>query len=779
MKKFWVIFLLTVLLSGCGSDSPLTDSPLPLSLSCSEPVIDSSGRYHTFKIEGLTSDEFTFSLNQPWAYAETDKVGADGIIEFWAETNQSPFGRNLTITLTASANSTLRGEIVIYQKGLGEEGDNSGADPMSDFRLGWGLNAFDEYQSAGSIRGEILNLDLIASHDAAEGFQSLQEVVRSQLDYYCESAASLKEMSALLTQRQDKSSSFLGVTKTIARYSKISKESQTQQYLSYARMSKIVASKSIDAGALQYILEHSSQDQLPFSTGFRQYYDNLLKNPTTVNIRELLNRFGTHIIIEANAGGMIDYVATFNRQYVGNLEEISKEQSSRVFGKKDSQVSKELKASLTSNISSSYSVEVKGGDASLRSSLLKNISNLDALATIPATELQAWFSSIKYTPDNKQNLDLVEFKVYPIWNLFKDASLSQRVMQQVMEMQNQSNCEIPDQDLSTDMYLFSANDSRFNFSDTSNSGTSLVKICYVKNVPVLEICEEYVPKIRSDRRIKVFYPIYNGKTNHAQGLFAGDGEGNRPAHLSFYEGTCYVTPIEEYGAFEKLTDLYYIHGNLYEKDYGNTCNSPSDLKVKDHRLKFNSWTVDYPVVKIGSGYWTRQYITQKMQFGVKGAGGRFMTKEIVTDGLLFADIYQTNNTGFLSPNSSIYGQQTDSSLGKQLFWYLPLSENRKELVEYLGGNMKPLFKGQPTGFDAQFEGYYGSYDENGNDLRKMERRNKNLKCYVPFKDGAASSNGEAFVLSSDYTWKRIVTSTSFNYYPVRLFRTCYFTHQNL
>ena len=779
MKNIWVIFLLAVLLSGCSSDSPLDDSRQSLHLICSESTIESLSRYHTFRIEGIPSDDFIFTFDQDWAHAENNKVGTDGIIEFRVESNTSPHGRNLSLTFSSAANPALSGEIIIYQKGLGENGDNSDSDPLSDFRLGWGLNAYDEYQSAGSIRGEILNLDLIASHDAAEGFQSVQEAVRSQLDFYCESAASLKEMSAVLTQRQDKSSSFLGVSKTIARYSNISKNSRSQQYFSYTRMSKIVATKSIDAGALQYIIEKSPQDQLPFSSDFKNCYDNLLKNPTSSNIRDLLNKFGTHIIIEANAGGMIDYLATFNRQYVGSLEEISEEQSLRVFGKKDSQASKELKTSLTSDISSSYAVEVKGGDVALKTSLLNKISGLDALATIPATELQSWFSSIKYTPENKRNLDLVEFKVYPIWNLFKDISLSQRVMQEVIEMQNQSNCKIPDQELSTDMYVFNPDDSRFSFSNTSSSETSLVKLCYVKNVPVLEICEEYVPKIRSDKRIKVFYPVYNGKTNHAQGLFPGDGEGNRPAHLSFYAGACYVTPIDEYGAFEKLPYIYYIHGNLYEKDYGNICQSPNNLKVVDHRLRFNSWTVDYAVVKIGSGYWTRQYITQKMQFGVKGAGGRFMTKETVTDGLLFADIYQTNNTGFLSPNSGIYGQQTESYSGKQLYWYLPLSENREELIEYLGGNMKPLFKGQPSGFDAQFEGYYGSYDENGNDLRKTERRNRNLKCYVAFKSGTTSSNGEAFVLSPDYTWNRIVTSASFNYYPVRLFRTGYFVHPNI
>ena len=124
----------------------------------------------------------------------------------------------------------------------------------------------------------------------------------------------------------------------------------------------------------------------------------------------------------------------------------------------------------------------------------------------------------------------------------------------------------------------------------------------------------------------------------------------------------------------------YIHGNLYEKDYGNACAVPKNTTVQDHRLQFSEWDVSYPVVKIGPGYWTRTYITRKMQFGVKGAGGRFMTKEEVVDGILFADIYQTNSTGFLFPNEEIFGQHTEAYYGKQTLWYLPLTRDRKHLI---------------------------------------------------------------------------------------------------
>ena len=287
-----------------------------------------------------------------------------------------------------------------------------------------------------------------------------------------------------------------------------------------------------------------------------------------------------------------------------------------------------------------------------------------------------------------------------------------------------------------------------------------------------------MPKIRSDRRITVFYPIYNGRTRIGQGLFPGDGEGNPPSTLTFSEGEVYVNPIEGYGCYDKIDTAYYMHGNLYATNYGITCKTPSNITVREHKLTFNEWSVSYPVVKIGSGYWTRTYISKDMKFGYYNRS-TFIADELVVDNILFANIYETNASAFMSANKGIYGPDADEVYGERCLWYLPLASDRQNLTEYLGKNLKSLFKGQPSGFDAQFEGYFGVYDTGGNLLDYETRRDQGKKCYVPFKKSVASSNGEALILSPDYTWTKVNTSSLYNYYPVRLFRTAYFTHKNL
>jgi hypothetical protein len=336
-------------------------------------------------------------------------------------------------------------------------------------------------------------------------------------------------------------------------------------------------------------------------------------------------------------------------------------------------------------------------------------------------------------------------------------------------------------DLDINNYEFDVNDSQFQFKNSDSNATSLVKTVYVNKTPVLKICEEYVPKLRTDSRVKVFYPIYNGLTRHAQGFFPGDGKGLRPAYLSFYEGDVYVDPIDSLGYNDTVSKIYYLHGNLYCKDYGAVYQTTYNMQVNDELMTPRGWKFGYPIVKIGSGYWTRQNITDYMEFGFYDEWDWFESSETVEDGTLFAGIYGTNSDEFLLINENIFGPDQDEGYGKAKLWYLPLAEDREFLTTYLGNNLKALFKGQVSGFDAQFDGYFGAFDDNGNFWpdRKTLRRYKGERCYVPFKDNPESNTGEAFMLTPNYTWQKIPTSADRNYYPVRLFRTAYFVHKSL
>jgi len=86
--------------------------------------------------------------------------------------------------------------------------------------------------------------------------------------------------------------------------------------------------------------------------------------------------------------------------------------------------------------------------------------------------------------------------------------------------------------------------------------------------------------------------------------------------------------------------------------------------------------------------------------------------EYVLDGVLYTRFYYDVGYYPQRNNAWIWGDVPNTNFeGKpNMRWYLPSSDDLQALHAYLGFNPKALFKGQASGFDAAFNGYYGMYD---------------------------------------------------------------------
>lgn len=544
--------------------------------------------------------------------------------------------------------------------------------------------------------------------------------------------------------------------------------------MAYARLYKIVSSRSIDRGVLEYLVATYGVDELPFTQGFMEHYKKVIDANSSTRrdkIKNMVNTYGTHLVIEALAGGSIDYVVTFDRTYASEFEKDAEEQCSRVFGKSTGSSSSSSHSVVTSSMSNDNTFSISGGTADSRTALQNAIKGLSNAGALPTDRLQKWLSTVYYSPDNKKNLDIIDFNFMPIWDLFADQKIRLEVQSVVTEMASQSNNIYTDEELGIDNYVIDLTKSDFTFP--ADGSGSLVKVMYSNGTPLLEICSEYVPKIRTDRRVTVFYPIKNGRTSHSQGLFPGDGEGNRPAFVSFYENSCYVAPVEGYGYYDRIKTAYWMHGNLYEQDYGVECRQAPGAKTLPHQLQFNTSDIKYDVVKIGSGYWTRRNVMQSMYFGTLNGRSFIRRERIYNDGkgdMLYAYIFNQQST-FMIAQRKIYGAEREPSVDMALYWYLPTQHDKENLTDYIGRNTKSLFKGGTSGFDAQFCGYFATGTSAPSDASN---------CYIAFKESAASTaRGCALVLKPDYTWNTQEVSGINKMYPVRLFRTRYFIYPNL
>lgn len=752
-----------------------------------EAIIDMYGRYYSIYTTqtGERDAALLLQTEAEWLTLMTDTLPADGILQILAEENDETRERSAEIFVQSAGTPERQAVITIRQRSESSYGENA-TNPYDDFRVGRGFSAFDEYKSPRSVRNKIIDVSRLMLYDSDSTFHSTQEVLRGRENFTITNSWSLQEMSSKLTQDMVATTKFLGVKKTTHRFKEVATKDVREQACVYARLQKTVASRSIDGGALRYLVNLPTDELthgLPFTEEFREAYNQIVNSSgeeQKMAIQNMLDNFGTHLITEAAVGCMMDMTLTFDKSESYDMESEVEQKCRSIFGRSTGSSSSSKTEHMTCTINNSNCIQIFGGSKETRNNLEKQVKNLTSAKQLSPELVEAWMSSVSTSmlKDHRENLEVVDFHFMPIWELFTDPTISGHIQQQVIEMSNRSDCSFTEAELSIDNYEIDlTNPDLTNFSTSSNA--SLVRLARINdkdNTPILEICQEYVPKICSDRRINVFYPVFAGRTRIGQGLFPGDGQGNPPAILTFSDGDVFVNPLVGYGYHDVIKKVYYIHGNLYTDTYEMGINTQQTLTVEDELLTINSNS--YPIVKICTGFWTRKNMIGDMMFGNEFRG-RFQVYETTQNGMLYAQILGKNSPIFLTNHNDIYGTEIDNATGKATKWYLPTLSDKKELTDYLGNNHKSLMKGQPSGFDAEFAGYYGNLDpRTGENLWETKLREVGQYSYIPFKTFITSTDGQALVLAPDYTWQSYsIKSSHNNYFPVRLFRTSLFKIQ--
>ncbi len=745
-------------------------------------MLDAASHYHT--LEATISGErpqgtIRLSTDADWLTFDTDTLRADGEFDVLPEANVQGVSRSAEIVFTNTEDGTVCKATVTQEKYDGENDD-----PTQPYHIGYGYSVFDEYMSTNSFRNSVINLAKLQKLDTDTSFVSRQESVRGFVDYEYFSAYSLEDMQRKLVESSTSKTDLLAYNKTVKRFTEITKNSTNENYYALARMKRTVGLSSLDVGAVNYVFHNTeliSKQQLPFSTEFYYFYNILTTSPAarTQLIRKFLDRFGTHVIVSAKLGGSIELLTTYNRDSVANLSETTENVFKYFMGSNTSTASKNSINSITSSFSNDASYEVIGGSDETRNALIDDIKSLgtNGKNKLSSDKLAAWLSSINYSAlldsEKRKTLGEVDFTFVPIWDLFADQSLRKEILSVVMEKAN-ANTLYNMHALGVDNYAIPL---KGNVEFSNSSTASLVHVLCREDSkePIAEICNEYVPKIRSDKRITVIYPIVNGTTRITQGIFPGDGE-NAPSFLSFAKGDVYVKPLDGYKTTDKLDTLYYIHGTLSDNNEGIRIPSVKFVN-KEHKLQFSNSSSSYPVVKIGSGYWTRSDMRDYMAWGYYYRG-KFRSAEWRGSDYSFALIRYTNAPTFLAANSTVYGLKGNVD-GKRTRWYVPRIEDKDNLSEYVGRNLKSLLAGQQSGFEANFLGRDAAVNPaTGQDYSTPQREDQGKCCYIVFKNVSTSNNidlvDEASVLAfkPDYTLETLSGGDiSYYYYPVRLFRT--------
>lgn len=811
MRRILTLLCIVCLLAAC-SDSEVQDYAVwhatydDGSLTLSVPR-EAGYQRATIQVQGVpTGTAVTVSCPDEWLTLYTDTLPADGIATMLVQRNDDDAARTATLYVVPGGDETQAVRLSVTQRSTADD-DGNGADPRDCLYLGYGYDIYQQLDNPMSVRTlePVLDYDRLVALGKSHTYETVHECRLSQTTMQYYNASSLAEFSTKLTSSSSKTDLCLQGSQRDCDIATASCAGQAYESLNYGygAMIKAVAARVIDAGALRDLKQAGL---LPFSEGFLKAYRKakaLSGKARADAVTNILLTYGTHVVVQTDLGGRLSYTFTMNKsESIYTNKEMQQEVDYTMGRLSESERDKDLQKETTSEKNNGLALRVTGGDPTWNETIARDIKGLGRTAQIPPDHIMQWLASICYeeNPGRSDKLDVVHFELEPLWNLV-DESMRVDFINATLQLMQRSDCQLSDRFLGTDLYRIDLQELGLTDFDHTGDTGSLARLLYIKSgstsTPVLEVCSEYVPHIRTDRRVTVVYPIFKGNIKMNRGLFLGDGA-HKPAMVGFSEGDCLVTPIDTLLPGHVISTLYYINGNLYTSPNGISISAPADgvCTVTDDELILNlmdeSTSHRHGVVKIGSTFWTRHDMDHSMRFTFyPDDDNEDDLRETFRGDVLFTRFQAEVGYWFNYLNKWCYGYAPVTSLRTQpnTLWYLPTPNQVKQLYAYIGFNPKALFRGQCSGFNAAFNGYVGTQDIlNGNasfpasgTMQQHEQGRLNVISSKSTKDMADAC---LLVLDDQYNLREINDNTAnkywrLNYYPVRLCRGAFYNYPTL
>lgn len=673
-------------------------------------------------LEGPTEETGAVCVtsSEDWLRLTEDTLPADGIVAFSVKANGSGRRRSATLTFADAANPALRASLEVVQLSTADN-DQNGDEAREVLYIGYGYDVYKALDNPMAVRARVPILDYaqLSGLNAGDIYMVVTDSHLSRLEMKYVSANSIHAYGEELTRQQtsDTENDIQGCREDcIDAADCVDQETAgnlEQQNYGHGSLEKAVAARVVDKGAL---MDLHRRGLIPFTEDYNDRIREIRRSSGAQRsrlIEETLVDFGTHVIIQTDLGGRIDYNFTMSKAVGFNSYEEMQQEVEYTLGRiTDSE------RSGNRNVSSSKQAEgaitVKGGSTATRSILQGDIGSLPPSGQIPPAHLTDWLASINYSdaPERDPNLEVIHFELMPVWDLVP-RDLRQSFLDATLLLIQRSDCKLPADFIGTDIYELDTNDpGLFDFSRVGDDG-SLCRLLYHDGVPVLEVCNEYVPKIRTDERVTIVYPIYRQHIRLNEGLFIGDGV-HQPAFVGFSGADCYVRPFEDMPPGSRIGRFFYVNGNLALKNPSTATLSGKDPRIEEDLFYFTYGAKTYkkPIVKIGSQFWTRQDLDHKMGFSPSPNSGSPTTDEYVIDGVLYTRFDYDVHRTVMEDNEWIWGKKTNDFFNDRpnMLWYLPRTRNVADLYEFLGFNPKALFPSQVSGFNACFNGYRGIND---------------------------------------------------------------------
>ena len=398
-------------------------------------------------------------------------------------------------------------------------------------RLGYAYNA------AGSVMDDkyfstspIVDMDRLRSYEASLGL-----IINSERRHYTSmdifSGNTLEEMGHSETKYTIDETGAIATGKYYRENNVFSRTTWHNSYKAHMFIKHIMATMTMDVGMLQCLnLDDLDNNNSILAEDFRMAVKQLVAKTengiTEAVATEFSEKYGTHLVVSSNLGGMIELMMQIERDSCVDKSYTINQVTQTLFGKDvvtTSPPSKVVERLVKYDVQYEGEIKVKGGDSEDCAKLHRTFDQKKAAEVkISEGDYYGWANRISIEPES-YNASFVSGRFLPYYQLFEDIT-TRKVMRKVFETYLKK--EAPTKEPYEAPY-----------------GTIPVEGNYGQDVRVIYngidkaciICKEYVPSIRSDSTCIVAYPLIKGSDGNMRpylysGLFVGD-ESHRPGRV--------------------------------------------------------------------------------------------------------------------------------------------------------------------------------------------------------------------------------------------------------
>lgn len=409
-------------------------------------------------------------------------------------------------------------------------------------RLGYAYNAAGNVMDDASFSASpIVNMNRILEAENKYG-----QIISAERRHYTSvdifSGNTIQELGHSETKYTIDDSEAIGSGKFYRNNSTFSTSTWHSSYKAHMFVKHIMGTKTIDAGLLRCLnLDDLNNANSVLEADFRKAVADLVRkgNVDTADAVTFSEKYGTHLVVSSNLGGMIELQMEIKRDSCVSKEYTTTTVTQLILGKEVVKTSEPMYLKpIASNTKVEYKgqVNVKGGTVDDIDKMHKTFDEKKAAAVrISDADYTGWAGRISMEPET-YNATFVSGRFLPLYELFEDAT-TRTVMREVYKKYMKKEAPTPE------VY-----EPAYGVMPVQGNYGPEVRVASAGTDKACIICQEYVPSIRSDKPCIVAYPLLKGVDGNVRpflfsGLFIGD-ESHRPGYVTWKGSASFYVPSD-------------------------------------------------------------------------------------------------------------------------------------------------------------------------------------------------------------------------------------------